>query len=351
MRPVTFIHISDLHYGFAPQPANLTASARKIAGRLAGTIVGCGLGHARPALIDLERFVRKERLEGRRQGYDVQLIVTGDLTSCGEPTQFEEITQYFARAPHPSGNPKGLDQANWMTYTIPGNHDHWPGTPMIIPGEPTPAFGTSFDSMPSTSPIFSLGCNLPVVRFLRIDTDAGVHAFSPERWYAIGRFKRQLDQLAYKLRQEPPAPEIRILLLHHSVTHIGTTLHIADDSREALDRFILDHDIALLLCGHIHKANLGYHAVSATKKVLEARCGTTAQIGKEDYTMTPGAGDEPVDSRIWRRSLLVHRLYQSAKEIHWEVKVYVHAHAGGFEPAHLLPTGGPVQETVRVWPK
>jgi 3',5'-cyclic AMP phosphodiesterase CpdA len=353
-----FIHVSDLHYGPAPEPLTAESRIARIFNKLIHVIrpVHPLFGHNRAALVSLERFIRKERLQGKRQNYPVQLIVTGDLTSFGAPAQFQEITQYLARHVPPAGYPIGLNQGNWQSYTIPGNHDHWPGAPTIV-GAPAAAFQTTFEPLPivdpGKDPIFPLGTGLPVVRFLRIDTDAGVDPDSMHRFLALGRFERHLSQLSDRLARSPRGEEFRVLLLHHSITHRADSLYIVEESRDALNRFILDHGIALLLCGHTHKAGLQLHDASLTKQVLEVRCGTTTQIGREDYTsISQELGDPPVDSRIWRRSLLVHRLYESAGRIDWKVQVYVEKleEPASFEPAGRLPSLQAVQQSVAVWP-
>jgi hypothetical protein len=129
---------------------------------------------------------------------------------------------------------------------------------------------------------------------------------------------------------------LRVLLLHHSYSAAGKILVINKDSKAALHDFILEHDISVLLCGHVHQPPLvEVRKVSHLKQTthfLDGRCGTTSQRSTVPYDWTTVLGKRPTDEDHWPNSLLVHRLSEDGGEVSWEAEIYLER-SDGFFPA------------------
>lgn len=211
MRLPTFVHVSDLHIGLLDEES---LNARTRLCRKWPMFEGM-LGHSFDSLMDLKEFVENEFFPGFAQDNpDLYLIVTGDLTAIGHAQEFDIANQYLSGVLRDlGGKPVGLGVSDWNDRAIPGNHDHWPGLPVII-GRPTRAFKRYFPHMPATDPVFQLGRGLQL-RLLRINTDADVNPFLCERIMAIGSFVSQLNQLSSILDVLGPnesAPFVSIIL-------------------------------------------------------------------------------------------------------------------------------------------
>jgi 3',5'-cyclic AMP phosphodiesterase CpdA len=245
MRLATFVHVSDLHFGNV-DPNSVDKDAVAVAlGAVGGPIFDGLLGHSHRSLVRLEQLWAKLKDEE-----DAALIVTGDLTAFGAISQFQSATTYLADIlGRPTVvNPIGLRHTRWNHTSVPGNHDHWPGRPVIF-GWPTSGLAEHFSGLPNVFR-FDLSPG-QFLSFLRIDTDANVNPLGTDRFLALGRFNSQLATLASQL-PVPEANEIRVLLLHHSLSVSGQ-LAMTSASKDALNDFIVDHAISILLCGHIHQ--------------------------------------------------------------------------------------------------
>lgn len=134
----------------------------------------------------------------------------------------------------------GLSELDWKKRAIPGNHDHWPGYPLI--GGPSSSLATHFPWLP-----FFIGSLLPLgsghqLRFIGLNSDAEVHPLGPARIFAWGKFQNAADALISSL---PPVHEneIRILLLHHSPEPHGPFNYIRRQSRLKLFDLLRNHKI------------------------------------------------------------------------------------------------------------
>lgn len=208
-------------------------------------------------------------------------------------------------------------------------------------------FGTSLQS--SVVPLSS-GHRL---HFLRIDSDADVWPHGASRLLARGSFKPQLKQLSASLNV-PEREEIRVLLLHHSYAHKGKTLAINSSSRAALNDFIVDHNIAVLLCGHVHQPpNVVVLTATHNKQsvlFLEARCGTTTQVSTFPYDASTLLNRRPVRPDHWPNSLLVHRLLFKSGKLIWETEIHLERPTKFALGSEVLPTLTSVSRFV-VWPR
>jgi 3',5'-cyclic AMP phosphodiesterase CpdA len=343
MSLATFVHISDLH--IAPTRRD-SLSARRQAWKRWDRFDGL-LGHSADSLADLDQFFHDFLLKEKEP--KAQLIVTGDLTAMGAKEEFDIANQYLAGILRDDvGHHVGLEVPDWSNRAIPGNHDHWPGRPVII-GRPTPSLGKYFPHLPRVRPVVPLG-NGRQLRLLRIDTDADVKPYSMNRVKALGNFESQLITLTAVLGPlGTNANEIRILCLHHSPSYRGEILEIIESSRNALNSFIAENQVAVLLCGHIHRPPrvepFAVTSGSVQVEVLEACCGTTTQY---DASISREEEVQEVYSH-WENSLLVHRLLERDGEIHWETELYLEGRAGFVRADSLRDDVAPVR-TFKVWP-
>lgn len=348
MRLATFVHISDLHFGHL-DPVSQNAQAPGLWAKHSG-FDGL-LGHSYNSLRKLE-----DRFAQLRKDENARLIVTGDITTIGHPNQFDMARSFLGGVlQFPKGNRIGLKESDWRDRAVPGNHDHWPGHAGIW-GGPTTGLTTTFPVMPyvNNTPL-SLSKD-HVLRFMGIDTDADVNPKGTERFLAIGSFTTQLTSLAAKLNLLPlPTNEIRVLCLHHSQELNTFALKMNALSRDALHDFIIDYNIAVLLCGHVHTPpivksfNVTHHTLTMSGSFLEARCGTTTQTSTLPYTWRTILGNRPRRVNRMANSLLVHRLSLENGEIYWDTDLYEEKHSG-FEKDTSPPPGIIVNNHVKVWP-
>ena len=265
----TFIQISDIHisdYNYDAEALALYAILPKMDGFL---------GHSYKSLTLLASFFLD-----MVQQEDAELIITGDVTRVGGVREFDTARTYLEdELIPPHGNYVGLRNRDALKLAIPGNHDHYPGIPILV-GGPTAGLSAMFPQM-GTIVNMPLGTAGHELRFMLVNTDADVNPWGYNRWLARGSFVSQLDALGKRL---PPqgAKEIRVLCLHHSRAHRGVTLEMDEVSRDALANFIVEHGVAMLLSGHIHHPPLvtratAVHSLGHSAEYLEARCGTTTQ--------------------------------------------------------------------------
>jgi hypothetical protein len=338
-RLATFVHISDLHFGdIDPNTGDIIQDTKP--SRIMASI-SCFdglLGHSNKALARFEKFFTQIR-----QDENAQLIITGDLTCVGKPEQFSTADEYLRdKLLPPKGNYLGLSVTDWKARTVPGNHDQWPGNKTIF-GGPTSAFTTNFPTLPFvSSPLqFAGGQQL---QFIGINTDADVSPIGWKRMMARGSFCSQLVTAA-QLMGVPDKMTIRVLLLHHSRAHQGRTLRIESASCKALDAFIVEQDISVLLSGHTHAPHVKPFRTThqgRTIEALEARCGTTLQTDVIPFDWKTIFGNRP-NRELLLNTLLVHRLLEEDGKIIWRTETYTRT-PFGFEKK------GP-EDQVRVWPR
>ena len=346
MRIATFVHISDLHFGLI-DPQTRDARAPRLWAKWKH-FDGL-LGHSYRSLVRLAQF--SDRL---RNDENAKLIISGDFTTVGNNEEFETAEEYLGDLLRPpKGNLVGLRDRRWQRLAVPGNHDHWPGTATIF-GGPTDGYLQRFIGYPlerSKGVSEDLGDGRRL-RFLLLDSDADVSPYGPWRVLARGAFASQLKQLAGSL-DPPKSEEVRVLILHHSYSAVGPTLAINSASKASLHDFIAEHDISVVLCGHVHQPPviqvLDVSWLKQRIKFLEARCGTTTQTSTLPYDWTTVAGNRPVRQDHWPNTLLVHRLFNENGVIVWEAMVYVER-PWGFGPAEEILPSFPHTRRFVVWP-
>src|SRR5258708_7681810 len=115
----TFVQISDLHIGaIDPDTQN-----SKVPWWLPKFPCFEGLrGHSGLSLRRLEKFFFDIRTKE-----NADLIVTGDITSCGNSDEYDTARTFLGgELQPPKGVDCGLRVANWNRCAVPGNHDQWP---------------------------------------------------------------------------------------------------------------------------------------------------------------------------------------------------------------------------------
>lgn len=345
-RLITLVHISDLHIGTL-DPITADAETERFWAKLKW-FEGF-LGHSALAMQRLESC-----FDTLRREEEARLVTTGDLTAFGSRDQFQVATDFLGGSAKMGCRGRiGLHVADWKRYAIPGNHDHWPGKPRLR-GASTAAFARVFNFIPYSNRTLNLGGG-QCLRFIGIDTDADVRPKSRQRILAQGVFANSLEQLRAEV-PDPDRNEIRVLLMHHSYLAPKNrlkALQIVEHSRSALNDFLIEKDIAIVLTGHIHDPLVDRFTATAKSQalnVIEARCGTTTQITSLPDDMTTLLGRPP----RWpnrENSLLVHRIYRDAdKTIHWAIEGW-HLTRFKFEPGPVHPSPVAIQESYPVWPR
>jgi Calcineurin-like phosphoesterase len=327
---MTILHISDIHIGEVDAATGDATSMPVLAHLLANYASFDGLlGHHARGLQDLEAFY----VAMRRAGENPVLITSGDITRFGGGPEFDAADDYLVSRLDlnpPNGNYVGLRYQNWRDTAIPGNHDHWPGSPSIL-GGPSAALAAYFP--PGNLPYvhdFPLLPNRRRLRLIGIDTDSGVQSRGLNRVRAVGSFQTQLAGAAPLLGAKQP-DEIRVLLMHHSYNHRGWVLGIDRGSRAALDQFLFAHGIRIVLTGHTHRPLVQQFIpqVHRAYPVLECRCGTTTQQDQVPYQWRNLFGNLP--ARQWpENTLLVHRLEDDNGTTRWSVETFVRTRSQGF---------------------
>lgn len=274
-----------------------------------------------------------------RNQEDAQIIVTGDLTACGNPEQFNSACEFLATTLNPAKGGIGIRAPDHLCKGIPGNHDQWSGTNFPA-GPATEALRHCFPNLPFTYslPPWKTG---HYIRFLGIDTDADVYHTGfwgrKKRIFARGDFSSQLETLDNMLHP-PDDREIRILLLHHSrmwgsSSNWTIPLSIVNACRESLDDFLVRQKVKILLCGHTHipqvKSFVAKQSNGLTEKVLECCCGTTTQRDSVPPTWRTFLNKWP-NWAFTPNSLLVHRVFEDNNRIEWMCEKYQRTN-NGFE--------------------
>jgi hypothetical protein len=331
------LQVSDLHFGDnlgGDAPERLSARLPPLLSRYKH-FDGL-LGHHYKALTALHDFYRSLW----NQIPKCMLIVSGDLTANGAESQFDLAHGYLSSQCAESAFGLGLGYDGWASTSIAGNHDQWPGNNRVL-GSPTAGLKKYFQRFPIIGPRLELRRELSL-RFIFVDSDADVSPWGSDRFFARGHFISQLTELQNRL---PPAEagEIRILVIHHSLMNAAPdddadqptrsrmfppALEITDHSRKALERFLLEFDIRVMLCGHLHVPRLSTVEVSdGTEKseILEVRCGATTQRDNYPYEL-----DIDRARKLAPNTLVLHKVVQRYRSFFWQSEVYWRNKSGKF---------------------
>lgn len=333
----TLLQISDLHFGDI-DPTTGSAIQPALVG--IHKVIDGLLGHDINSLKRISRFWLD-----LDKDVDVPkaLVVTGDLTTVGNFAQYVNADKYLRgqldlRGLVPNIAPLGLSVKDWKARGIPGNHDHYPGDfkpTTLMFGDPPQQTQQSFlNGYPDIS-TFDLKAGYRL-KFLMIDTDADVLTTGVDRFWARGRFHSQLHELTkHPALGDPVEKEIRVLCLHHSPAHTKFELGIAKSSRDALNDFIVQQNVAVLLTGHKHTPPLietfpALH-LNLSRTYLEARSGSSSQQSTPAYYAKTLTGARPQRPNQLPNSLLVHRLYLVDGEVFWKSEYHFELFTGFLE--------------------
>jgi hypothetical protein len=309
----TLLHISDLHIGsLDPSTGDATISPTVQIGLDNFPL----LGHHAVGLRALAEFVA----DLRSRDEQFQILVTGDLSRNGDADELALAGRFFESEIDlipPNGDYVGLNAAGKI-IAIPGNHDHWAGLPVPIGATPTNFYHYFIRSLPATRS-FPLGKHGHELTLIELDSDADVRPNSIQRTWARGSFCSQLKLLDTMLAARKER-EIRALVIHHARTCTSFSLAMSSATMQALDRFLQQHQITVILCGHTHKASVRRH-YAGTRECWECGAGSTTQ-----FDVVP---------RKWRlrlrkpnaispqpNALMLHRIFDKDGRLEWTTTTY-----------------------------
>lgn len=337
----TFMHISDLHFGSKIDGSGTNAKLPSFLSTF--TFLDGLLGHHYKALSSLHQFY-----SDLYKTSSASLIVTGDITQFGEPSQFDLANSYLGAYCPNSPYEMGLGKPGWTSTSVPGNHDHWPGNGNIF-GNPSVGLTRYLGNYPDTNVVTTLQNGISI-RFIKINTDSEVGPHGLNRFLARGKFVDQLTQVTATL-QNRPRKEIRVLLLHHSLSLSPQTptkneafrpLEIVEECRRVLERFLIDNEIQIVLSGHSHIPSLSKRIVSNEVEefeVFEARCGCTTQLDEYPYgTLTKISSER----KLPRNTLIVHQVIEREDSLYWTSNIHWRSNSSTFvnrapKKASMLP--------------
>jgi 3',5'-cyclic AMP phosphodiesterase CpdA len=219
----------------------------------------------------------------------LHLAVSGDLTASGRTHDFTAAHTYlrshWRRKMRGSHAKVGLELAENLVETIPGNHDHWDGR--RLPGQAyrPRAVAAHFKRTPYRAIWTDVSRQIELEIF-GIDSNSGLTTpISLGQGSIAANELIELDKLL--ARNPKPAvgvTRVRVIMLHHSLTYRGGRLFPRVISPLVLDRqsvsqltaLSLTHGVRVLLTGHTHDA--GHFDLRLPPNSLrELRCPTTLQ--------------------------------------------------------------------------
>ena len=218
----------------------------------------------------------------------------------------------------------------------------------------------AFNNVPFNNMVWHLDDELSI-RFLGIDTDAETGLIS--RVLARGSFRSQLELLTDRMRlldrklsKRKKAREIRVLLLHHPYSYATDAYQlysraIDSASKRKLCAFLHEFNISVLCSGHIHIPRIHLLDIphdGASRKVIEAICGTSAQYTNGRSISTQRA--RTLAGGLSRNTLLMHSVVEEGGKVHWKAETYVYA--GPLKLFKPLQTNAAIELTgsLKVWP-
>ena len=353
----TLLHISDLHIGTV-DPETLEAQMEDFwaYSRTADSF----LGHEYISLDLLDQLYAKLMDDETipwllpEQEIKIPVLMTGDLTCFGSEEQFTKGMSFLGqRLCFDDGRPcLGLEAKTWNSHAVPGDHDHWPGSYLIV-GQPSSGLSRAYPECPFKLEAIPLSDTGFTLRFMGIDTNADISTI--DRFLGRGGCCDQLDELA-KMLDECAEKEVRILLLHHCRSYDQYVRGLASDSRKKLDEFIIEHNISVLLSGHLHEPHVQLQKVETemgSVSILEGRCGTTTQMTTLPYEWRRRFGSRVRPPRVPYNTLLLHRLHADDDALYWETTTYLKTPESFklFVGSDYASVKKELSDTMKVWPR
>ena len=342
---LTVLQISDVHFGDTLGGDNADGLSAKVPPLLSTFRHLEGLlGHHYKGLSALHDFYSD--LWENESGSGLLLVLTGDVTASGAPIQFDIADGFLGAFSPNSAFGFGLGRTDWRLWSISGNHDCWPGNGLPL-GAPSAALKNYFaEPFPIVRNPIKLN-NGTEVRFIFVDSDADVGPHGMNRLLARGHFVSQLTTLE-KMLPRCAENEFRILAIHHSITRAGAavgedtitlpqlasgglrTLEITPSTLRVLENALVDLNIKVVLCGHLHIPRLTRIVASnGTERttVLEARCGSTTQVDKYPYKVLQRLDRS---RNLAPNSLIVHKVVEVGSSTVWRSQIYWRSREGRF---------------------
>lgn len=328
---LTLLQVSDLHIGPIDPAGTGNATVVPAVGKVLSSVPEADglIGHGAGGLRDLAAFVRRLPLT---PGAPQQLLVTGDFTRCGAPSELALANDYFRGSIQlgATGTRVGL-RAPRDPLSVPGNHDQWGGRNFPLSGAQKHFHSAPFARrFPQRDAIALPEGNR--LELLQIDSDADVVPTSIARFFARGHFRSQVAALRAMLKAQPPrSDDLCVLVVHHSYSHTGRSLRMQHRSRQELLRLLRDFGIRLVLTGHTHVSDrFEIRDHDGTLVAHELCCGSTSQL---DYLppewhalLTRQAARYPKPN-----SLLLHRLVrESSGRLVWTARPHYRSRTLGF---------------------
>jgi len=324
----TLLHISDLHIGsIDPNTGDASISPAVQIGLDNFPIFDGLLGHHGTGLRALAEFVDNLRDSDEK----FQILVTGDLSRNGDASELALARRYFESEIDllpPYGDYVGLRAAG-KVIAIPGNHDHWAGLAVPLGAAPSNFYHYFIRPLPAIRS-FPLGNHGHELTLIELDSDADVRPNSIQRTYARGSFCSQLQQLDARLEPRKTG-EARALVIHHARTWTGFSLAISHSTRYALDHFLQQHEIAVILCGHTHKASVRRHN-AGSRECWECGAGSTTQFDSVPRKWRVRLR-KPGSVNLEPNALMLHRIFDIDGRLEWATTTYQRS-ATGFTAAH-----------------
>ena len=329
-RPLaTLLHISDLHIGsIDPTTGDAAISPAVQLGLDNFPLFDGLLGHRARALRDLAGFVEGLRASDEQ----FQILVTGDLSRNGDAHELALARRYFESEidlSPPNGRYVGL-YTGGNTLTIPGNHDHWAGKSLPIGATPSNYFHYFIRSLPAIRSI-PLGSKGHVLTLIDIDSDADVPPNSIQRAFARGSFRSQLLTLDKGLAPQGEL-EVRVLVVHHAPTWTSFGLAMTASTKRELDRFLLQHGIRVILCGHTHEASMRRH-YAGSRECWECGAGSATQFDTVPLKWQRRLRRQ-AKAILNPNSLMLHRIFDVDGRLEWLATTYIRTRTRGFRATY-----------------
>ena len=342
MATLTFLHVSDLHFGdISPRRGDAVLDSESMAWWEQHPWLDGYLGHSHEALVQLE-MLYDELCETEP---NLKVVITGDLTTTGGASQFSLARGYFERSLIDPGtqSPLGLELGSeGLALAIPGNHDQWPGK-RATSLQPACMFGPNQGECYATYgplPWIHAPMRIPnpggrdgQVLMMAIDTDADVGPRSVERLTARGSFVSQCVELGELLKTDWPVKprlQVRVLLMHHSYAVKDFALGIRRQSRQALDELITEAGIDIILTGHFHQRDYWFPHIIRNRTLYEARCGTTTQRMEFPSDWIHARQQQARGQRVLApNAALVHRASVSHDRVVWRTETLLRTKSSG----------------------
>lgn len=189
------------------------------------------------------------------------VVVTGDLTHLGLPSEFRQVRQWLDTV----GTPKNVT-------VVPGNHDAYVHTPWVRTFALWAPYMNSDIAPFSHPPSERTQTTFPSLRIRGPVAFIGLSTARPSApFFATGSLgRKQLEDLGALLAETGRKALFRTVLIHHPPTSGTMSWRKRLTDRHALRSILAKHGVELVLHGHSHRSSLSQ---------IDTRGGHTPVIG------------------------------------------------------------------------